>query len=516
MGKRLILGALLCGTLVSALAGCTSEDSKNSKETTKVSSEATTESVPVVTDDITESDSEVTGNTDYKTAPWILSRALSDAEFLECPSGTTLYGVLSLPITKDNLLSAGYRASGERYLTDVLDKPVNEVADWGGDDVTFFDDDSITLPNLDIYGGDATIGDTLDSGEWELSDSYMRTDSLFSISEDVWDSFASGYEDYVDDSDVYVTLDALAEIYGAPNYVGVSSVSYGDDISYFHMDVSSGSDEQKELADTIGVTSNTGHTNEEIVREVTEYALHPEKSKYEFTMLDCVVGWQFKDFGIAVQFNDTARYNSSDSLGVSGYVSDADDGVFYYIPIERGTIEESFYSLWGNNLVNELISEKQTVFGDVDYVTADDKLESLVESGFTAMTATEAATENSTESDTASVTSGNSNWVDVDRDFTEDSNDNYMHIVDVFRSHDNLGVSISSCKGVFKAGDKVYVSLFNDDDVSAGKVAECTIVDITQNRKSLSQTEGDGSYEVIISGIDYDDVKGLHGGCIIK
>lgn len=71
------------------------------------------------------------------------------------------------------------------------------------------------------------------------------------------------------------------------------------------------------------------------------------------------------------------------------------------------------------------MAEKTALFGDVEYLTADEKIVELVNSAKGNASATDAET---TESTTDS-----SNYVDVDRDFSEAANDVYMAITDCFK-----------------------------------------------------------------------------------
>lgn len=137
------------------------------------------------------------------------------------------------------------------------------------------------------------------------------------------------------------------------------------------------------------------------------------------------IGWQFEDFGIAVDFFDTFRYSETSGY----YVSPENEVGFTYVPIQKGTLEDYFLDAfdgsYGTNIVKELMAEKTALFGDVEYLTPEDKIVNLVKSAN--------STASTTDAETTKSTTDSSNYVDVDRDFSEAANDVYMAITDCFK-----------------------------------------------------------------------------------
>ena len=135
---------------------------------------------------------------------------------------------------------------------------------------------------------------------------------------------------------------------------------------------------------------------EKSAEENTQYFvdtfLHPEKSDDQFSSYLMYIGWQFEDFGIAVDFFDTLRYSET-----SGYsVSPENELGFTYVPIEKGTLEDYFLDTfdgrYGTNIVKELMAEKTALFGDVEYLTPEDKIVNLVKSANSTASTTDAET----------------------------------------------------------------------------------------------------------------------------
>ena len=106
------------------------------------------------------------------------------------------------------------------------------------------------------------------------------------------------------------------------------------------------------------------------------------------------IRWQFEDFGIAVDFFDTFRYSETSGY----YVSPENEVGFTYVPIQKGTLEDYFLDAfdgsYGTNIVKELMAEKTALFGDVEYLTADEKIVELVNSAKGNASATDAETTN--------------------------------------------------------------------------------------------------------------------------
>ena len=149
------------------------------------------------------------------------------------------------------------------------------------------------------------------------------------------------------------------------------------------------------------------------------------------------------------------------------------------------------------------MAEKTALFGDVEYLTADEKIVELVNSAKGNASATDAET---TESTTDS-----SNYVDIDRDFSEAANDVYMAITDCFKlgGEDTLVLNGTTNKGIFKTGDPVYVQLTN------GKVVEGTISRMEQLRQDVTESTLGESIGIMVDGLSLSDRDYVTGGVIV-
>ena len=153
--------------------------------------------------------------------------------------------------------------------------------------------------------------------------------------------------------------------------------------------------------------------------------------------------------------------------------------------------------------MKELMAEKTALFGDVEYLTPEDKIVNLVKSAnSTASTSDAETTESATDS---------SNYVDVDRDFSEAANDVYMAITDCFKlgGEDTLVLNGTTNKGVFKTGDPVYVQLTN------GKVVEGTISRMEQLRQDVTESTLGESIGIMVDGLSLSDRDYVTGGVIV-
>ena len=443
--KALALGLSLAITLTT---GCgKKKDAGNDTIATTESSNADASEAPASSSEL-----------GYKDCPWVFSRGLSDAETLELPEGAGLYGLI-FPVTTDTLFSMPYSAASVP-LTDALDESAYSVS---------FYEDSYSLPQLMIDEDDMTIGEALDKNLWSLFSTYLDYDA-FGVSEDAYNDV---YNSYDDPDPAYIYMDMLTTMFGTPNYI-----CFGNDY-----------DAEKSA--------------EENTQYFVDTFLHPEKSDDQFSSYLMYIGWQFEDFGIAVDFFDTLRYSET-----SGYsVSPENELGFTYVPIEKGTLEDYFLDTfdgrYGTNIVKELMAEKTALFGDVEYLTADEKIVELVNSAKGNASATDAET---TESTTDS-----SNYVDVDRDFSEAANDVYMAITDCFQlgGEDTLVLNGTTNKGVFKTGDPVYVQLTN------GKVVEGTISRMEQLRQDVTESTLGESIGIMVDGLSISDQDYVTGGVIV-
>lgn len=445
--KALALGLSLA-TALTLTTGCgKKKDAGNDTIATTESSNADASEAPASSSEL-----------GYKDCPWVFSRGLSDAETLELPEGAGLYGLI-FPVTTDTLFSMPYSAASVP-LTDALDESAYSVS---------FYEDSYSLPQLMIDEDDMTIGEALDKNLWSLFSTYLDYDA-FGVSEDAYNDV---YNSYDDPDPAYIYMDMLTTMFGTPNYI-----CFGNDY-----------DAEKSA--------------EENTQYFVDTFLHPEKSDDQFSSYLMYIGWQFEDFGIAVDFFDTLRYSET-----SGYsVSPENELGFTYVPIEKGTLEDYFLDTfdgrYGTNIVKELMAEKTALFGDVEYLTADEKIVELVNSAKGNASATDAET---TESTTDS-----SNYVDVDRDFSEAANDVYMAITDCFQlgGEDTLVLNGTTNKGVFKTGDPVYVQLTN------GKVVEGTISRMEQLRQDVTESTLGESIGIMVDGLSLSDRDYVTGGVIV-
>lgn len=445
--KALALGLSLA-TALTLTTGCgKKKDAGNDTIATTESSNADASEAPASSSEL-----------GYKDCPWVFSRGLSDAETLELPEGAGLYGLI-FPVTTDTLFSMPYSAASVP-LTDALDESAYSVS---------FYEDSYSLPQLMIDEDDMTIGEALDKNLWSLFSTYLDYDA-FGVSEDAYNDV---YNSYDDPDPAYIYMDMLTTMFGTPNYI-----CFGNDY-----------DAEKSA--------------EENTQYFVDTFLHPEKSDDQFSSYLMYIGWQFEDFGIAVDFFDTLRYSET-----SGYsVSPENELGFTYVPIQKGTLEDYFLDTfdgrYGTNIVKELMAEKTALFGDVEYLTADEKIVELVNSAKGNASATDAET---TESTTDS-----SNYVDVDRDFSEAANDVYMAITDCFQlgGEDTLVLNGTTNKGVFKTGDPVYVQLTN------GKVVEGTISRMEQLRQDVTESTLGESIGIMVDGLSISDQDYVTGGVIV-
>ena len=445
--KTLALGLSLA-TALTLTTGCgKKKDAGNDTIATTESSNADASEAPASSSEL-----------GYKDCPWVFSRGLSDAETLELPEGAGLYG-LTFPVTKDMLLSMPYSASSVP-LTDALDESAYSVS---------FYEDNHSLPQLFIEEDDMTIDEALDKNLWSLLSTYLDYDA-FGVSED---SYNDVYNFYDDPNPAYIYMDMLTTMFGAPNYICFSN----------------------------------DYDAEKSAKENTQYFvdtfLHPEKSDDQFSSYLMYIGWQFEDFGIAVDFFDTFRYSETSGY----YVSPENEVGFTYVPIQKGTLEDYFLDAFdgrhGTNIVKELMAEKTALFGDVEYLTPEDKIVNLVKSAN--------STASTTDAETTKSTTDSSNYVDVDRDFSEAANDVYMAITDCFKlgGEDTLVLNGTTNKGIFKTGDPVYVQLTN------GKVVEGTISRMEQLRQDVTESTLGESIGIMVDGLSLSDRDYVTGGVIV-
>ncbi len=445
--KTLALGLSLAAALTLTTGCGKKKDAGNDTIATTESSNADASEAPASSSEL-----------GYKDCPWVFSRGLSDAETLELPEGAGLYGLI-FPVTTDTLFSMPYSAASVP-LTDALDESAYSVS---------FYEDNHSLPQLFIEEDDMTIDEALDKNLWSLLSTYLDYDA-FGVSEDAYNDV---YNSYDDPNPAYIYMDMLTTMFGAPNYICFSN----------------------------------DYDAEKSAKENTQYFvdtfLHPEKSDDQFSSYLMYIGWQFEDFGIAVDFFDTFRYSETSGY----YVSPENEVGFTYVPIQKGTLEDYFLDAfdgsYGTNIVKELMAEKTALFGDVEYLTPEDKIVNLVKSAN--------STASTTDAETTKSTTDSSNYVDVDRDFSEAANDVYMAITDCFKlgGEDTLVLNGTTNKGIFKTGDPVYVQLTN------GKVVEGTISRMEQLRQDVTESTLGESIGIMVDGLSLSDRDYVTGGVIV-
>ena len=444
---------------LTGLVGCGRNENKQTGQettkttTTKTDGDSETSEISDVTDEV------VVVDVDITQYPWVLSHEFSEEEFLTLPAEAKFYGI-ELPITKEDIYSMSY--SNNAY------DSVEAAKDVPATDITFYDKDRF-YPDLRIYNVDnITVGEAMDTNRFEWAE--ILDYNTFDISKKDEDAFHNAHEDWADEE---ILLDMMVAKFGAPNY-----------FNYF--------------------------SDEKDVKKVINNMMSPENadnsvngmSGYSF-----LVGWQFEEFAIAATYYEAASVSNE----IGYYTTFVPDVVLYYFPIERGTISECFQETYGDNIVSDLINERNNIFGNVTYLGANADIQALVNGAWIASATTDTSeSEDTTGTMDVPDSQYSSNYVETDHNFDETANDNYMFIEDHYVIQEQRILLGSTSKGVFHVGDTVYVQFTN------GTVVEAAIKRINQNNEDVqSSVSGQQLIVILDEGLDLEDHEYLRGAIMV-
>lgn len=466
--KKTVLRKTACTVAVAmtltGLVGCGKKDEKKPAQE-KTTESTMTETTPDTVDEANTSETtQATDNTTYTDVdlaklPWVLNREFSDAEYLTLPEGAKLYEI-ELPITNEDI----YRIS---YSNNAYDS-VEAAKDAPATNITFYDSDHL-YPDLRIYNVDnMTVGEAMDTNRFEWAE--ILDFNTFGISNEDGSAFLNVHKDLADEE---IFLDMMFATFGAPNY-----------FNYF--------------------------SDEKDVKKVINNMMHPEaadNSLNDMSGYTFLVGWQFEEFAMAAYYHESATLDNE----IGYYTTFTPDVVLYYFPIERGTISECFQETFGNNIVSNLINERNSILGNVTYIGANADVQALANGTWTVSNTTDASdTEDAPGTTNASDSHYSSNYVETDHNFNEDANDNYMLIEDHYVIQKQRVLLGSTSKGVFHVGDTVYVQFTN------GTVVEATIKTLNQNNEDVqSSASGQQLLVILDEGLDPEDNEYLRGAIMI-
>lgn len=461
--KKTVLRKTVCTVAVAmTLTGLIGCGNKEEKKATQETTEATT------TETVSSSEtSAATGATaevnvadiDITQYPWVLSHEFSEAEYLTLPEGSKLYGI-ELPITNEDI----YRIS---YSNNAYDS-VEAAKDAPATNITFYDSDHL-YPDLRIYNVDnMTVGEAMDTNRFEWAE--ILNFNTFGISNEDGNAFLNVHKDLADEE---IFLDMMFATFGAPNY-----------FNYF--------------------------SDEKDVKKVINNMMHPEtadNSVNDMSGYTFLVGWQFEEFAMAAYYHESATLDNE----IGYYTTFTPDVVLYYFPIERGTISECFQETFGNNIVSNLINERNSILGNVTYIGANADVQALANGTWTVSNTTDASdTEDAPGTTNVSDSQYSSNYVETDHSFDEAANDNYMLIEDHYVIQEQRVLLGSTSKGVFHIGDTVYVQFTN------GTVVEATIKTLNQNNEDVqSSASGQQLLVILDEGLDPEDNESLRGAIMV-
>lgn len=210
--------------------------------------------------------------------------------------------------------------------------------------------------------------------------------------------------------------------------------------------------------------------------EAIDGTVNTEKYESGICVNQYTVGWIYDDYQIYAFVVECPRTTSSGEYSV--VINEMD--VMYYSSGFDSTVR-------GENMVTDLLKIRNEQYPDVSLYARTDI-------GASARTST--GTEEST-------LAGKSNYVDCDRDFSEQANDDLIFIDDCYKIGDKFVVAGNIQKGNFQQGDAVYVKLAN------GMVVEGTLSAMEAN------TNRDG-YAMIIDGLDESDREYVRASYVIK
>ena len=211
--------------------------------------------------------------------------------------------------------------------------------------------------------------------------------------------------------------------------------------------------------------------------EAIDGTVNTEKYESGICVNQYTVGWIYDDYQIYAFVVECPRTTSSGEHSV--VINEMD--VMYYSSGFDSTVR-------GENIVTDLLKIRNEQYPDVSLYARTDIAASDNENT--------AVTEEST-------LAGKSNYVDCDRDFSEQANDDLIFIDDCYKIGDKFVVAGNIQKGNFQQGDAVYVKLAN------GMVVEGTLSAMEAN------TNRDG-YAMIIDGLDESDREYVRASYVIK
>lgn len=457
--KKTVLRKTACTVAVAmtltGLVGCGRKEKKEATEATTTETVSSSESSAVTdaTDEVNVADVDIT------QYPWVLSHEFSDAEYLPLPEGAELYGI-ELPITKEDIFSISYSNNAYDSVEAAKDVPATNI--------TFYDTDHF-YPDLRIYNVDnMTVGEAMDTHRFEWAE--ILDFNTFGISNEDKNAFLNAHEDLADEE---IFLDMMFATYGAPNY-----------FNYF--------------------------CDEKDVKKVINNMMYPEtadNSVNDMSGYSFLVGWQFEEFAIVASYYEAASVDNE----IGYYTTFTPDVVLYYFPIERGTISECFQETYGDNIVSDLINERNNILGNVTYLGANADVQALVNGTWIVSNTTNiSGTEDAPGTTDAPNSQYSSNYVETNHNFDETANDNYMLIEDHYVIQGQRVLLGSTSKGVFHVGDTVYVQFTN------GMVVEATIKRLNQNDEDVqSSVSGQQLIVILDEGLDPEDSEYLRGAIMV-
>jgi hypothetical protein len=324
--RRKVMYGVICVSMAAMLFGCGSSATDNSVNDTDTKQESSGEAA--VGDS---SDDASSVQVDDSTGSWLLRNELTDKEVLDDVSGAKLFvDNLTLPISIDDLLSYNVKSAGGDMTT--LSSEINgntesfesksySVYDSTETDLRYLPD--IVLGKEDS-GTETTVKDAVEQGVWMLDSSYTYYKD-FGLTEEEYNSLCEANYPESGSSSKYVFLDTLYEMLGSPNFVG-----------WYYS-----TDNETRWADDAG---NYNYDASEYIDRLRNP--NAEDSDYDSFVNQFVVGWQFADYGIAIDFAEIVKEDkataNTDMIGIT------------YIPSTYGTISD----VYGANAVKDFIAAK--------------------------------------------------------------------------------------------------------------------------------------------------------------
>lgn len=457
MKKGIFFGTVSMAMML-ALAGC--GDEKRNVNTSDKTNAGQTES----SEDIQSE----TGNADAESRfedSLVLTLDYTDDDVLTAPDNAYLFSdKLTLPIKFDDLLD--YQVSSHEHvdgddsplatykLSDQLEEDTYEVD--GSELIVLYDksytsvadEGGIHMPSLRIGkdGEKNTLKGYVNDGMWWLDDKVGSYADGLGIDDEEMQKLESA----MGDENESFCLKVMVNRFGNPNFI---NVAFSD------------------MAEAIDGTVNT------------------EKYESGICVNQYTVGWIYDDYQIYAYVVECPRTTSSGEHSV--VINEMD--VMYYSSGFDSTER-------GENMVTDLLKIRNEQYPDVSLYARTD----IGASARTSTGTENAASDNENTAVTEESTlAGKSNYVDCDRDFSEQANDDLIFIDDCYKIGDKFVVAGNIQKGNFQQGDAVYVKLAN------GMVVEGTLSAMEAN------TNRDG-YAMIIDGLDESDREYVRASYVIK